>query len=105
MHEGQRNSHQNSKEKGESFSVYVDGLGDRITLMKLRSIFGRAGRVRDVFVQFKQKLQRRFRYGFVRFQNDEEASKAIRMFDGMRLDGNYLVVKRANVKQASVNST
>ncbi|XP_057431836.1 uncharacterized protein LOC130724581 isoform X2 [Lotus japonicus] len=81
------------------FSVYVDGLSDRITMLKLKSIFEQAGRVKDVFVQFKKKFQRCFRYGFVRFQNDEEAWQAIQMFNGLRLEGNYLVVKHAHIKQ------
>ncbi|XP_057429123.1 uncharacterized protein LOC130722418 [Lotus japonicus] len=95
---------QDVKTQGQSFSVYVDGLSDRITLIKLKTIFGKAGRVKDVFIQFKRKFQRRFRYGFVRFQNDEEAWRAIRTLNGLRIDGNYLVVKRANPKQATTNS-
>ncbi|XP_057426184.1 uncharacterized protein LOC130719583 [Lotus japonicus] len=84
-----------------SFSVYVGGLNDRITLLKLKSNFGKEGQVRDVFLQFKKKFQQRFRYGFIRFQNDGEAWQAIRMFNGVRLEGNYLVVKQARIKQAT----
>lgn len=88
-----------TKQQGESFSVFVDGLRDRITLQKLRAIFGKAWRLHDVFIQQKKKYQRRFRFGFVRFNSNDEAWKAIRMFYGLRLEGNYLVVQKARFQR------
>lgn len=78
------------------FYVFIDGLGDRITMVKLLSIFSKAGNLRDVFIQQRKKVGRRFRFGFVRFQRNEEAWKAIRMFNGLRLEGNFLAVQKAN---------
>ncbi|XP_057417289.1 uncharacterized protein LOC130711612 [Lotus japonicus] len=93
------NGTQRSNQLKESFSVFVDGLGERMTLQKLRAIFEKAGRLRHVFIQQKKKYQRRFRFGFLRYYSDVEAWKAIRMFHGMRLDGNYLVVQKAKIQR------
>ncbi|XP_057416147.1 uncharacterized protein LOC130710776 [Lotus japonicus] len=82
-----------------SFSIFVDGLGDRITHAKLRAIFAKAGRLREVFIQQKKKPHRRFRFGFVRFTCDDEARAAIRKFNGLRLEGNYLVVQKARFQR------
>ncbi|XP_057426186.1 uncharacterized protein LOC130719586 [Lotus japonicus] len=82
---------QRSKQHKESFSVFVDGLGDRMTLQKLRAIFEKAGRLRDAFIQHKKRFQRRSRFGFLRFSSDEEAWKAIRMFHGLRLDNEVIL--------------
>ncbi|XP_057432667.1 uncharacterized protein LOC130725458 [Lotus japonicus] len=80
---------------GGSFSVFIDGLSDGVTKDMVTAIFAKAGVLTDVFVQFKRREGRQFRFGFVRFQKDMDARRAIRMFNGMKFRGAFLTVKRA----------
>lgn len=41
----------NADQSQTSFSVFVDGLGNQVTMAKLRAIFGKVGRLIDVFIQ------------------------------------------------------
>lgn len=58
------------------------------------AIFATAGVLRSVFVQIHRKEGRRFRFGFIRYNSNAEAENAIRRFNGLKLEGAYLVVKK-----------
>lgn len=62
-----RESHQSS------FAVFVDGLSDRVIKAKIGAIFGKAGRLRNVYVPVQKKAGCRLRFAFVRYDTDKEA--------------------------------
>lgn len=85
--------------KALNFSLFVDGLRDRVTVAKQQAIFSKAGVLRDIYIQRKKKFRRRFRFAFIRFCRDEDAWKSIQMFSGVRLEGYFLVVQKAKYQR------
>lgn len=51
------------------------------------------GKLTNVFLQRKRNRGRKFRFGFVRYANKEDAVRAMESLDGVRLGGAYLSVK------------
>lgn len=94
--EGSRhgNSHVLKHESRRSYSIFVDGLKDTVTRAMLGAIFGKVGRLCSIYVPHRKKEGRRFRFAFLRYDSELDARKAIRMFNGMKLEGAYLVVKK-----------
>lgn len=75
--------------------LYVGGLSYGTTDEALKTTFSEAGPVESVTI-IKDRMTGRSRgFGFVEMTNDEDAAKAVSMFDGKELDGRKLTVNEA----------
>ncbi len=75
--------------------LYVGNLSYNMTEDTLKETFSAAGSV-DSAIIIKDKMSGRSKgFGFVEMSTDEEAQKAIEMFNGKELDGRALTVNEA----------
>lgn len=75
--------------------LYVGNLSYNMTEDALKDTFSQAGTV-DSATIIKDKMSGRSKgFGFVEMSTDEEAQKAIEMFNGKELDGRALTVNEA----------
>ena len=75
--------------------LYVGGLNYATTDEALRDAFAQAGTVESAII-IKDKMSGRSKgFGFVEMSTDEEAAKAIEMWEGKELDGRRVSVKEA----------
>ncbi len=75
--------------------LYVGNLSYNMTEDTLKETFSAAGSV-DSAIVIKDKMSGRSKgFGFVEMSTDEEAQKAIEMFNGKELDGRALTVNEA----------
>jgi len=75
--------------------VFVGGLAWATTEDTLRDEFSRAGEVTYVKVATDRDTGRSRGFGFVEFASDEDAQRAIEMFDGEEIDGRRVGVNVA----------
>ena len=75
--------------------LYVGSLSYDTTDDGLKTAFSEAGTVESAVVIMDKMSGRSKGFGFVEFSSDEEAKKAIEMFNGKELDGRTLVVNEA----------
>jgi RNA recognition motif-containing protein len=75
--------------------LYVGGLPYSTTEDALRSAFTEAGTVESANVITDRMTGRSKGFGFVEMATDEEAAKAIEMWNGKELDGRRLTVNEA----------
>jgi RNA recognition motif-containing protein len=75
--------------------LYVGGLSYSTTEDGLRDAFGQAGDVESVKIIMDQEAGRSKGFGFVEMMTDEDAQKAIDMWNGQELDGRKLTVNEA----------
>lgn len=75
--------------------LYVGGLPYTTTEDELKDAFSQAGTVASATI-IKDKFSGRSKgFGFVEFENDEEADKAVEMWNGKELGGRRLTVNEA----------
>lgn len=75
--------------------LYVGNLSYNMTEDAMKDAFSQAGSV-DSAIIIKDKMSGRSKgFGFVEMSTDEEAQKAIEMFNGKELDGRALTVNEA----------
>lgn len=75
--------------------LYVGNLSWNTTDDSLRDTFAQAGTVESAMV-IKDKMSGRSKgFGFVEMASEEDAQKAIDMFNGKELDGRAVVVNEA----------
>ncbi|MFH1990493.1 MAG: RNA-binding protein [Patescibacteria group bacterium] len=75
--------------------LYVGNLSYNMTEDTLKETFSAAGSV-DSAIIIKDKMSGRSKgFGFVEMSSDEEAQKAVEMFNGKELDGRALTVNEA----------
>lgn len=75
--------------------LYVGGLSYSTTEDALRDAFSQIGAVESATI-IKDKMSGRSKgFGFVEMSSDEEAEKAIEMWNGKELDGRKLTVNEA----------
>ena len=75
--------------------LYVGGLNYATTDEALRDAFAQAGTVESAII-IKDKMSGRSKgFGFVEMSTDEEAAKAIEMWEVKELDGRRVSVKEA----------
>lgn len=86
------------------FSIFIDRLSEKVTPPMVEAIFNEVGRLKHVFVQKRRKEGRRFKVGFFMNTADKEVWNPIRRFNGLRIEGVYLEVKKA-LYQGSVNKS
>ena len=75
--------------------LYVGGLSYETTEETLKNTFAAAGTVESATI-IKDRMSGRSKgFGFVEMSTDEEAGKAIEMFNGKELEGRTLKVNEA----------
>ena len=75
--------------------LYVGGLSYDTTEDTLKSTFAQAGTVVSVAVIMDRMTSRSKGFGFVEMSTEEEAQKAIEMFNGKEIDGRAVTVNEA----------
>ncbi len=75
--------------------LFIGGLSYSTTEESLRNAFAQAGTVTSVRIMMDKMTGRPRGFGFVEMATDEEAQKAIQMFDGQELDGRKIAVNIA----------
>jgi RNA recognition motif-containing protein len=75
--------------------LYVGGLSYDTTEGTLKEQFGQAGTVETATIIMDKMTGRSKGFGFVEMSSDEEAQKAIELFNGKELDGRTLTVNEA----------
>jgi RNA recognition motif-containing protein len=75
--------------------LYVGGLSYGTSEATLKSTFEAAGTVESATIIMDKMTNRSKGFGFVEMSNDEEAQKAIEMFNGKELEGRNLTVNEA----------
>ncbi len=75
--------------------LYVGGLPYSATSDELKDAFSQAGEVESATIITDRMTGRSKGFGFVEMTNDEDASKAIEMWNGKTLGGRNLTVNEA----------
>jgi cold-inducible RNA-binding protein len=75
--------------------LYVGGLSYDTTEDALKELFSQAGTVESATIITDRMSNRSKGFGFVEMSSDEEAQKAIKIFNGKELDGRNIVVNEA----------
>ena len=75
--------------------LYVGGLSYNTTDATLKETFAAAGTVESATIIIDKMTNRSKGFGFVEMSTDEEAQKAIEMFNGKDLDGRNVTVNEA----------
>lgn len=75
--------------------LYVGGLPYSTTEDQLREAFAQAGSVSSAIVIMDKMTGRSKGFGFVEFANDDDATKAIDMWNGKDFGGRTLTVNEA----------
>ena len=81
-----------------SAKLFVGNLPFSTTDQDLQNQFANAGLVESATVIKDRETGRSRGFGFVEMSSDEEAQKAIEMFNGKEMDGRAIVVNIAREK-------
>lgn len=79
--------------------LYVGGLSYGSTEDALKELFSQAGAVESATIIMDRDSGRSKGFGFVEMSTDEEALKAIDLFNGKEFDGRTLTVNEARPKE------
>lgn len=80
--------------------LYVGGLSYNTTDEGLKEAFSQAGTVASATIIMDRMSGRSKGFGFVEYESDEDAQKAIDMWNGKDLDGRKLTVNEARPLEA-----
>jgi cold-inducible RNA-binding protein len=80
--------------------LYVGGLSYSTTEDGLRDAFAQAGSVTSAAIIMDKMTGRSKGFGFVEYESDDDATKAIDMWNGKELDGRTLTVNEARPLEA-----
>ncbi len=75
--------------------LFVGGLSFKTTEQSLADAFAKAGAVLSAVIIMDRMTHRSKGFGFVEMENDDEADKAIEMYNNQELDGRRVVVNEA----------
>lgn len=75
--------------------LYVGGLSYGTTDATLKDVFSAAGTVESATIIIDRMTNRSKGFGFVEMSSDEEAQKAVEMFNGKDIDGRNVTVNEA----------
>ncbi len=75
--------------------LFVGGLNFKTTEQSLAEAFAKAGNVLSATIIMDRMTNRSKGFGFVEMENDNEADKAIEMYNNQELDGRKIVVNEA----------
>ena len=79
--------------------LYVGNLDYTVTGDQLREHFSQAGTVTDAIVITDKYSGRSKGFGFVEMSKEEEAKKAMKLFDGKEFQGRTLKVSEARSRE------
>ena len=79
--------------------LYVGGLSYNTNDAALKDLFTEAGTVESATIIMDRATGRSKGFGFVEMTSDEEATKAIELFDGKEFDGRTITVNEARPKE------
>lgn len=79
--------------------LYVGGVSYSTTDDGLKEAFSQAGMVESATIIVDKMSGRSKGFGFVEMSTDEEAQKAIEMFDGKEIDGRRVRVSEARPQE------
>ena len=79
--------------------LYVGNLPYTVTTDQLKDYFATAGAVVDCIVITDSRTGRSKGFGFVEFEKEEDAEKAIKDFNGKDFEGRALVVNEARPQE------
>lgn len=79
--------------------LYVGGLSYNTNDAALKDLFTEAGTVESATIIMDRATGRSKGFGFVEMTSDEEAAKAIELFDGKEFDGRTITVNEARPKE------
>jgi RNA recognition motif-containing protein len=82
-----------------SKKLYVGGIPYRATNEELAEFFAPAGNVVSAVIIIDKIMKRSKGFGFVEYETEEEASKAISMFHGADMGGRNLTVTEARPQE------
>jgi RNA recognition motif-containing protein len=85
----------NQKNNVMAKKLYVGGLSYSTTEAALKEAFSAAGTIESATIIIDRMTNRSKGFGFVEMATEEEAQKAIEMFNGKELDGRTLIVNEA----------
>ena len=80
--------------------LYVGGLSYDTTDATLKATFSAAGTVESATIIIDKMTNRSKGFGFVEMSSEEEAQKAIEMFNGKELEGRKVTVNEARPMEA-----
>ena len=80
--------------------LYVGGLPYSTSEDQLKDLFAQAGSVESSIIIMDKMTGRSKGFGFVEMTSDEDASKAIEMFDKKEYEGRTLTVNEARPMEA-----
>lgn len=75
--------------------LFVGNLPYQITEDELKEAFASAGTVESVFIVKDRMTGRAKGFGFVEMSSDEEAAKAVNMFNNQEIAGRKVIVNEA----------
>lgn len=87
---------QNEKRNDMSKKLFVGSLSWNTTSDQLRNAFAACGEVTEVKVVMNRDTGRSRGFGFVTYESEQGAARAIETLDGSTLDGRSIRVDRAN---------
>lgn len=79
--------------------LYVGNLSYNVTEDELRELFAQAGEIKEVTLIVDRDTRRPKGFGFVEFNTQADAEKAIQMFNEHELDGRRLTVNIARPRE------
>lgn len=80
--------------------LYVGGIAYSTSDASLRDAFAQSGAVTSAMIIMDKMTGRSKGFGFVEFANDDDATKAIDMWNGKELEGRTLTVNEARPMEA-----
>lgn len=83
--------------------LYIGGLSYDTTQQALQDLFSQAGKVESAAVVADRMTGRSRGFGFVEMSSEEEAQKAISMFNGTEVDGRNIMVNEARPQESRPN--
>lgn len=75
--------------------LFVGGLSFQMTEQELANAFAKAGAVSSAVIIFDRMTHRSKGFGFVEMENDDDADRAIEMYNNQELAGRKVVVNEA----------
>lgn len=87
-----------------SSKLFVGNLDFGTTKADLEALFSQVGPLRDVFLPVDRETSRPRGFGFVEFESEEDAKRAIDRFNGYELSGRALRVNAAENRAPRIPS-
>jgi RNA recognition motif-containing protein len=87
------------KENCMAKKLYVGGLSYNTSDSALKDLFAEAGTVESATIIMDRMSGRSKGFGFVEMGTDEEATKAIELFNGKEFDGRTITVNEARPQE------